>query len=168
MDDATENGGMEITTEHLVAWYKTDAGVPVGENRPVQKVVVAVTHMRYVKQNFGDRAALIVTTHDSGDVLFDRIIEKEWTLYKNPELQDPSGRVRCCIVIVEEHGTEEGFGDVCYDSHDFLFDHDEEYARFLKLMHGGQELAGLYHQNLRKVLITGVLVRGEHRPAIAA
>lgn len=72
--------------------------------------------------------------------------------------------MRCCIVIVEEHGTEEGFGDVCYDSHDFLFDHDEEYARFLKLVHGGQELAGLYHQNLRKVLITGVLVRGRASP----
>lgn len=40
-----------------MAWYKTDAGVPVGENRPVQKVVVAVTHMRYVKQNFGDRGS---------------------------------------------------------------------------------------------------------------
>lgn len=48
----------DISVEHLVAWYKTDAGLPVGETTPLQKVIIAVTQLRQKKQSFGDRGSL--------------------------------------------------------------------------------------------------------------
>ncbi|RPD72383.1 hypothetical protein L226DRAFT_573132 [Lentinus tigrinus ALCF2SS1-7] len=167
MDPANVHVNTEVRAVHLPAWYSTNGGEPSRGVPPMQKIIVAVTQTHYECKTRADRAALIVTAHDTGIVLLQNIIEKHWDYMDEPN-GGPSD-AHCSISMSIELPAPEGcFGETVYDSHWFRFDNEEDHTRFRELILRGLELASSYDESLRDELIQCVLKRGGHRPATVA